>query len=271
VSSGGTGLGRFVASEVVSEWLPRFARADRVVVLSGAGVSQESGLGTFRGAGGVWQRFRAEDLATAEAFARAPALVWGWYAERFAAMCRAEPNPAHRTIASWDDRFPSLTVVTQNVDGLHQRAGSRDVVELHGTLGRSHCADCGRSRPTAELIDPETGSDPAVAQREPPGCSCGGLFRPSVVWFGEALPAAAFERAHRLARESEIFLVVGTSAEVWPAAGLIEVAAGAGALVVEVNVEPSALAHRVAVELTGAAGAVLPALEAELGRWRSRS
>ncbi len=263
-------LAVLLAGDAAREWLPRFAAARRLIVFSGAGVSQESGLGTFRGAGGVWNRYRPEDLATPEAFERDPALVWRWYADRFGAMTRAQPNPAHRTIASWEARFPSLTVVTQNVDGLHQRAGSRDVVELHGTLDRSHCNRCLESRPTGEVVEPAASATPPPEEWVP-RCSCGGLFRPSVVWFGEPLPAADFDRAHRLVREAGVFLVVGTSAQVWPAAGLIEVAAGAGALVVEVNLEPSAFSQRASTELPGAAGIVLPALEEALEQWRSRS
>jgi NAD-dependent deacetylase len=245
--------------------LERFAAARALVVFTGAGVSQESGLDVFRGPGGSWERFRPEDLATPEAFARDPARVWRWYRERFAAMRAAEPNPAHRTIARWDGVFASSLVVTQNVDGLHQRAGARDVVELHGGLRDSFCAGCGRRRPTAEILD-------GLAESEPPRpCPCGSRFRPAVVWFGEALPARAVERAVEAARRADAFLVVGTSATVWPAAGLIEVAADAGALVIEVNREPSALSDRADATLLGAAGEILPALDRELEAWRSRS
>jgi NAD-dependent deacetylase len=238
----------------------RVAAAERLVVFTGAGVSAESGLGTFRGAGGLWERFRPEDLATPEAFERDPTLVWRWYAERFAAMRRAEPNPAHFAIAGLAARFPSLVVVTQNIDRLHQRAGSTDVIELHGTAWESHCARCGRGAATAEL---------PAAEPPPPRCACGGRFRPSVVWFGESLPRADFERATEAASDADLFLVVGTSATVWPAAGLIEVAVGAGALVIEVNREATPLTPLADLHLPGAAGEVLPALRAELERWRS--
>jgi NAD-dependent deacetylase len=253
--------------EIAPELLARLARAGRVVVFTGAGVSQESGLETFRDAEGLWRRFRPEDLATPEAFEREPDRVWRWYAGRFAAACRAEPNPAHRVIARWAARFPSLLVVTQNVDGLHQRAGSPEVVELHGSLARCVCARCGAERPTAELV-PAGGSTaalPAVA------CDCGGRFRPAVVWFGEALPAGAMACAADAAAACDALLSVGTSARVWPAASLIEIAAAAGALVLEVNREPSALSALAAAQLLGAAGEVLPALDRELDRWRSPS
>lgn len=237
--------------------LRRIRKARRVVVFTGAGVSQESGLATFRGSGGLWERYRAEDLATPEAFARDPRLVWDWYADRFSAMRAATPNAAHRTIARWQDRFPSLLVVTQNIDGLHQRAGSAHVVELHGTIWRSHCRGCGRSVETAEI----------AAGELPPACPCGDLLRPSVVWFGEALPLVAFERANEAAGRCDLLVAVGTSARVWPAAGLIQVAAASGALVVEVNREPSALSDLAHAALVGAAGELLPALDRELGRW----
>jgi NAD-dependent deacetylase len=236
----------------------RVAAAERLVVFTGAGISAESGLGTFRGAGGLWERFRPEELATPAAFERDPALVWRWYAERFAAMRRADPNPAHLAIAGLEGRFPSLVVVTQNIDRLHQRAGSSDVIELHGTAWESHCVRCGRTSATAEL---------APADPPPPRCSCGGRFRPSVVWFGESLPRAGFERATNAASGADLFVVVGTSATVWPAAGLIEVAADAGALVIEVNREETPLTPLADLHCAGAAGEVLPELCAELERW----
>lgn len=243
----------------------RLAAAERVVVFTGAGVSQESGLGTFRGPGGLWERFRPEQLATPEAFERDPGLVWRWYAARFDAMRAARPNPAHATIARWSARFPSLLVVTQNIDGLHQRAGSRDVLELHGTVWESCCTRCRRTRATADLLAAAGGRLP------PPPCACGGLFRPAVVWFGERLPERVFARALEEARRCDALIAVGTSARVWPAAGLIEEASAARALVVEVNREPSALCELADVPLGGAAGEILPALDLELGAWPARA
>lgn len=238
------------------------AAARRVVVFTGAGISQESGLGTFRGPGGLWERFRPEDLATPEAFARDPELVGRWYAERFAAMRTVLPNAGHRAIASWEAIFPSLLVVTQNIDRLHQRAGSRDVLELHGTLWISRCARCGRERPTEELPTEEL---------PPPRCGCGGRFRPGVVWFGEPLPAATFERAARESAAADLFVVVGTSGTVWPAAGLVEVAAQGGAAIVEINREETPLSDLATQSLRGTAGEILPRLTAEWARWRSPS
>jgi NAD-dependent deacetylase len=236
----------------------RIAEASRVVVFTGAGVSQESGLGTFRGRDGLWESFRPEELATPEAFARDPARVSRWYAERFAAMRAARPNAAHLAIASWEQRFPSLVVVTQNIDRLHQRAGSRDVLELHGTLWRSRCVACGREVDTEEI--PEGGPFP-------PRCGCGGALRPGVVWFGEPLPAEVLSSAAEACRTSDLLIVVGTSATVWPAAGLVDLARSA--VVVEVNLESTPFAERADLSLRGPAGALLPELSGALERWRS--
>jgi NAD-dependent deacetylase len=236
--------------------------ARRVVVFTGAGISQESGLGTFRGVDGLWEKFRPEELATPEAFARNPELVSRWYAERFATMRAARPNAGHLAIARWEDLFPSLVVVTQNIDRLHQRAGSRRVLELHGTIWLSRCARCGREVATDEL---------PPADPPPPRCACGGLFRPGVVWFGEPLPEAVFSEAAQESAEADLFVVVGTSGTVWPAAGLVELAARAGAAIVEVNREETPLSSLAEKSLRGAAGEVLPRLTEEWRAWRSPS
>ncbi len=166
-------------------------RAPSLVVFTGAGISQESGISTFRDPGGLWERFRPEELATPEAFAARPEVVWRWYCWRFDQVRQARPNPGHLAIASWQERFPSLVVVTQNVDRLHQRAGSRTVLELHGDLWTARCARCGE----------ETEMESAMRlPGEPPRCACGGLLRPNVVWFGEGLPEETFERALRIGR-----------------------------------------------------------------------
>jgi NAD-dependent deacetylase len=225
-------------------------------------VSQESGLGTFRGPGGLWEEFRPEELATPAAFRRAPGTVWRWYAERWRWMAAAAPNPAHRALVRWAQVFPSFTLVTQNIDSLHQRAGSADVVELHGTLAVARCGDC----------EARLEMDAALALAgEPPRCACGGLLRPDVVWFGELLPAAAMERAVSAARRCDLFLAVGTSATVFPAAGLIEFAHGAGACVVEINPEETAFSRLAHLRLAFPAGAVLPALTEAFAACRSRS
>ncbi len=230
----------------------RVRLAERVVVFSGAGVSRESGLDTFRGAGGLWERMRPEELATPEAFRADPAKVWRWYAWRYGQAAAAAPNPAHDAIARLETLFPSVMVVTQNVDGLHQRAGSRNLLELHGTITRAVCERCGRSREMAGAI--------AESSERPPVCSCGGRFRPAVVWFGEALPEAALVRAYEEATFCDLFISVGTSGTVYPAAGLIELAHQAGACLIEVNPEPTPFSRLMDLRLAAPAGEAFPAL-----------
>ena len=236
------------------------ARAQRPVVFTGAGVSAESGIPTFRDAlTGLWAKFDPEQLATEEGFRANPPLVWAWYASRREAIAAAQPNAAHRAIAAWGARRPELCVVTQNVDGLHQRAGSRDVLELHGSIVRARClAGCG---------DPDGipgAPDWRLDARVPPPCPrCGAPLRPDVVWFGEFLPEAALERAQRAARECDAMLVVGTSGQVWPAAELPFIAHRAGAAVVVVDPGPTAIDEIADAALRGRAGELLPALLAE--------
>jgi NAD-dependent deacetylase len=239
----------------------RLREARRAVAFTGAGVSQESGLATFRGGGeSLWQRFRPEELATPEAFARHPRQVWQWYAWRHAAAGAAEPNPGHHALVRFADLFPSFLLVTQNVDGLHRRAGSRDVVELHGTLREARCHACGRRMEMREALE--------RSPDEPPACACGGRFRPAVVWFGEALPAAALERAMAAASRADVLIAAGTSATVFPAAGLIELAHRGGAVVIEVNPQPTAFSGLADLRVTAPAGQALPALEEEVRRCR---
>lgn len=228
------------------------------VVFTGAGVSAESGLATFRGVGGLWADFDPATLATPEAFARDPKRVWDWYVSRYIGVRDSEPNAAHRAIARLEASFPSLLVVTQNIDRMHQRAGSRKVLELHGNIWNARCNACGREADMATLIDIVDG---------PPRCGCGGRMRPSVVWFGERLPAGVFEEAAQAAADCRLFIVVGTSATVYPAAGLIELAARNGAFVIEVNREETPLSHLANRVLRGPAGEVLPRLVDELERY----
>jgi NAD-dependent deacetylase len=233
------------------ELIERLSAAERVAVLTGAGVSAESGVPTFRDPGGLWQQYRPEDLANADAFRRNPALVQGWYAHRRQVVRAARPNPAHRALAALEQRVRDFTLVTQNVDDLHQRAGSRNLVALHGSLLRAYCIDCGAE---AEDLAPSAGGEPACCR------ACGGYLRPGVVWFGEALPARALEAAYAAAGRAEVFLSIGTSAVVYPAAHLPVHARAHGAYVAEVNVTPSALAADVDEVVLGKAGEVLPAL-----------
>ncbi|HXC39057.1 MAG TPA: NAD-dependent deacylase [Burkholderiales bacterium] len=226
-------------------------KASRVTVLTGAGISADSGIPTFRDPQhGLWSRFRPEDLANAEAFKRDPALVWGWYEWRREAVRAAEPNPAHLALATLEHRVPGFTLITQNVDGLHARAGSRKLVELHGNIMRNKCF--------AEGTVVEQGVDDG---EPPPKCPrCGGPLRPDVVWFGEALDEQHMATADKAARECELFLVIGTSAAVMPAAHFPRVALQSGAVLVEINRDEtplSAVSHAV---LRGPAALVLPHL-----------
>jgi NAD-dependent deacetylase len=195
----------------------------RVVVLTGAGVSADSGIPTFRGEGGLWRNYRAEDLATPEAFARNPLLAWEWYEWRRSIVRKAEPNAAHRAIASLADAL----VITQNVDGLHHRAGSGNVIELHGNIFRTRCVRENTRRDAMKAFDDL-----------PPHCDCGALLRPDVVWFGEMLPDGAFETAARAVRDADLLLVIGTSGVVFPAAGLVTLHDG---LSIEINPQLSAV------------------------------
>lgn len=230
------------------------ARAKRLVVFTGAGVSKESGIPTFREPEtGLWARYDPMELATPEAYLRDPAFVWTWYEHRFGATAAAEPNPGHRAIAELEGIVPSVVVVTQNVDGLHQRAGSGDVVELHGTM---HSFRCVHGRHLGYHWD-----DFADQDAKPPRCpECGDMLRPEVVWFGEALPEDAIDRAQRLSARCDVMLVVGTSGVVFPAAAMPLIAAQAGATVIDVNPEYDASAAQATVFLKGPGGEVLPRL-----------
>lgn len=224
--------------------------ARSVAALTGSGVSAESGVPTFREAQtGLWERFDPQRLATPEAFARTPALVWEWYEWRRELVSRAEPNPGHRALADLERLVPRLTLVTQNVDGLHRRAGSRAVIELHGNILRTRCSGCG-----------EPAEDHPADEKPPPCPRCGALLRPDVVWFGEMLPPGSMEAASEVARGCDLFLCVGTSGVVYPAAALPFEALEAGATVVEVNPEETPLSPHADHALRGRAGEILPAL-----------
>jgi NAD-dependent deacetylase len=228
-----------------------------VAVLTGAGISAESGIPTFRDAlTGLWSRFRPEELATPEAFERDPRTVWAWYAWRRSLVERASPNPGHMALAKMEARAERFTLITQNVDGLHARAGTRSLIELHGNIARSKCFREGRVLASGDMIE-----------GEPPTCSrCGAWARPDVVWFGEALDASDLERAFEAARECDVFLSVGTSGLVEPAASLPFEALAAGAAVIEVNPVPTFLTRRATVALAMAAGEALPRLLVENAR-----
>jgi NAD-dependent deacetylase len=220
-----------------------------VVALTGSGISAESGVPTFREAQtGLWERYDPQQLATPEAFARDPRLVWEWYEWRRRLVAVAEPNAGHSALAELERRVPSFTLVTQNVDGLHERAGSRNVIELHGNILRSKC-----SREDRVV-------EPGVLE-VPPRCpQCGAFLRPDVVWFGEMLPLGAFEAASEAARRCDVFLSIGTSSLVYPAAALPYEAVESGATLVEINPNPTPLTPHADYALHGKAGEVLPQL-----------
>ena len=239
-------------SDAVPESLLQALRgARRVAVLTGAGISAESGIPTFRDAQtGLWARYRPEELATPEAFERNPRLVWEWYEWRRALVRGAHPNPGHAALAQMQDRVAEFTLATQNVDGLHARAGSRSVIELHGNILRSKCSAEGT------LFESWPNSDSV-----PPRCpACGAWLRPDVVWFGEMLPPGALESAMSAAGRCEVFFSIGTSALVQPAAQLPITALDAGATVVEINRDPTPLSPLASFSLHGAAGEILPRL-----------
>lgn len=229
----------------------------RIVVLTGAGASAESGIPTFRDAlTGLWERFDASELATAEAFRRDPELVWGWYLWRLAKIRRAQPNPGHLAIAALAGIRPTLTLITQNVDDLHERAGSRRVSHLHGRLDAFRCFDCARpfAAPIPEADEPEGGR-----RQAPPRCAhCGGAIRPGVVWFGESLPVDALDAAYSAVADCDLLISIGTSGVVMPAAQLVPLARQAGARVLEIN--PLGSGQTVDWQLAAPSGEALPAL-----------
>jgi NAD-dependent deacetylase len=218
-----------------------------LVVSTGAGISKESGIPTFRDLDGLWESHRPEELATREGFASNPGLVWRWYRERLATAEAHEPNPGHYALAELERLLPRLLIVTQNIDNLHQRAGSREVVELHGNINRYRCLEYGHpAEPKAEW-----GS-------EPPICHCGSMIRPDVVWFGEPLPEAELECAFKETQRCDLMLVIGTSGLVQPAASLPVLAKQVGAVMIEINASRSELTALADIFLMGPSGEILP-------------
>lgn len=241
-------------SEISPDLINSMRSAEKLAVLTGAGISAESGVPTFRDAQtGLWRRYRAEDLATPQAFLREPRLVWEWYAWRRELIRDARPNPGHLALVEMEKHAPAFTLITQNVDGLHQLAGSggrTKLIELHGNIQRTKCYDENKVVETWQ----ETGA-------VPPRCpACGGMLRPDVVWFGEALPEDALQSAREASGNCDIFFSIGTSSLVQPAASLPYLALDHGALVVEINPTETPLSSQATYTLHGAAGEVLPGL-----------
>lgn len=227
----------------------KLENADFITVLTGAGISAESGIPTFRGEGGLWKQFKAEELATPEAFRATPGIVWEWYQWRREMISKKSPNRAHDALVKLEEKTPGFTLITQNVDGLHTLAGNRNIIELHGTLWKTQCTGCHR------VIE-----DRALKMPPLPVCGvCHQVLRPHVVWFGEGIDPVDLEGSLKACRECEIFLVIGTSSVVQPAASFASLARSEGAFIAEVNVAP-ALQIRPDASLTGKAADILPQL-----------
>jgi NAD-dependent deacetylase len=229
-------------------------QATKVAALTGAGISAESGLATFRGAGGLWEGQRVEDVATPRAFQRDPALVWRFYNLRRANLAAVQPNPGHHALVALERRFgpEHFTLITQNVDGLHRAAGSTRLLEIHGTLRRVRCTGCAKVEDRG-----------VEALAELPRCpDCNELLRPDVVWFEEMLPQDIWRQAEEAAALCDCFLVIGTSAVVYPAAGLVELARSNGADIIEINLTRTPASGQADVVLLGPSGTILPALVA---------
>ncbi|HLX25933.1 MAG TPA: NAD-dependent deacylase [Candidatus Cybelea sp.] len=231
----------------MEELVARLGSARSVLALTGSGISAESGLPTFRGVGGLWRTHRVEELASPEGFARDPVLVWTWYNERNAAHRRANPNAGHYALAKLETHVSDFTLATQNVDSLHLRAGTHNLVELHGNLREARCDRCNERRSL----------DASGLPIEEIAHACGGRMRPDIVWFGESLPRAAWEKAEAAAERAEVILVIGTSAVVYPAAALATHYNGR-AYVAEINPEETAISERVDCVLRGTAAEFLP-------------
>jgi NAD-dependent deacetylase len=233
--------------EIPNDIYDRIRKANKVVVSTGAGVSAESGVPTFRGEGGIWKKMNAQELASVDGFMSNPDLVWEWYQYRRKLMSEVEPNPGHHAIAELEKLVSDFTLITQNIDGLHAQAGSVRILELHGNISRNKCLKC------EKMYLKEIDLDGGLAY-----CECGGMIRPDVVWFGEMLPQEAIKGAFLAAEEADIFFSVGTSALVQPAASLPFIARRAGAYVVEVNVEPTGLTPTADLFLMGKSGEIFP-------------
>ena len=227
-------------------------RAENVVILTGAGVSAESGVPTFRGQDGLWKKFRPEELATFEAFEKNPELVWEWYRYRRNIISEIKPNDGHFAMAEMEHLFDMFHLLTQNVDGLHEKAGSKNMIELHGNIRRNKCLNC-------RQIDFRDDFD-----KYPPLCQCGGKLRPDVVWFGELLPEAALRTAFEVSQDCDLFFVAGTSAAVYPAASLPALARKHGAFVIEINIEPTDLTYIVDEHIEGKSGEIFPEIVKKL-------
>jgi NAD-dependent deacetylase len=243
---------------MIQEIARRIRSASKITVLTGAGVSAASGVPTFRGTEGLWKSYSPQELATPEAFSRDPKLVWEWYDWRRGLISKCSPNPAHEILALWSKRYPEFTLITQNVDGLHEKAGTKNVIRFHGSIWEVLCWNGCKSSPRRWIY--ETVPIPEI----PPSCPyCGGLIRPGVVWFGEGIDPLVME-ASAAALNCDVFMAVGTSALVYPAAGLASEAHRRGACTVEINLEPTPASDTVDLAVQGPAEVILQHIEAKL-------
>jgi len=233
--------------KIDQSFIEKLTKARSIVFFTGAGISAESGIPTFRGKNGIWNKLKPEELANFDAFIRNPGMVWEWYNHRKKIIHNSQPNAGHLIIAEMQNYFNEVTVITQNIDNLHRRAGSKIVYELHGNIERNFCVDC------KKFINEELDFSVGI-----PKCKCGGLIRPDVVWFGEMLPEQQFSNSEMAAVKSDIFFVVGTSAVVYPAAGLIYTAKYSGSVIVEINIEETDLSGFADYSFIGKAGEILP-------------
>jgi NAD-dependent deacetylase len=237
---------------VIKKAVEILRNAKTIFVLTGAGISAESGVPTFRGQDGLWRNYSATDLATPEAFGRNPELVWEWYHWRQSIILGAKPNPAHYALVELEQRSERFLLLTQNVDGLHHGAGSKNILELHGNIFRAQCTGCGR------IFDHRI--EPGKKADNSPRCDCGHLLRPAVVWFGEPIPQDIWQRSLEFLGGADCAIICGTSNVVWPAAAIPEIAQRNRIKTIEINLEPTPISDFVDLSLLGKAGEILPAL-----------
>lgn len=242
------------------ETLEKISSAETVVFFTGAGVSAESGIPTFRGENGIWNKLKPEELANFDSFLRNPEMVWEWYKHRKQIVHESKPNPAHKTISDFQNIFAEVKVITQNIDNLHKRAGSKIVYELHGNIERNYCIKCKTFY-----------NDEIIFSNAAPQCKCGGLIRPDVVWFGEYLPEKEFMESEKAAKKADVFFIVGTSAIVYPAASMIFIAKEKGAYIIEINLERSEISSVANQSFFGKAGEILPAVYNEIKNHRMKN
>jgi NAD-dependent deacetylase len=255
-----------MTTETIQSIAERLQQAQYVAVLTGAGVSAESGVATFRDPDGLWSRFKPQELASMDSFLSNPNLVWQWYQARREVLERVQPNAGHVALAEIqtfvEQRGGRFTLATQNVDRLHHRAGSRNVLELHGNIVENYCHRCHTPHEYSYTDNP--------TQQEPPRCTlCGGMIRPAVVWFGEMLPTEVFAAAQQAAETADVYFSIGTSAEVYPAAGLPLEAKRKGAFVVEINPNPTSITAFADVSIEAPSGEALPAIMAAMSELQS--